>query len=70
MITLITQIVLIIALILYVGVALKYELQMMQQNSYRNDRYWRWMKNNGDSSSPRRLTLYFLLLISCTQSRL
>lgn len=67
MITLITQIVLIIALILYVGVALKYELQMMQQNSYRNDRYWRWMKNNGDSSSPRRLTLYFLLLISCTR---
>ena len=67
MITLITQIVLLVALILYVGVALKYELQMMQQNSYRNDRYWRWMMKNGDSSSPRRLTLYFLLLISCTR---
>jgi UDP-N-acetylmuramoyl-tripeptide--D-alanyl-D-alanine ligase len=67
MITLITQIVLIIALILYVGVALKYELQMMQQNSYRNKRYWNWMMKNGDSSSPRRLTLYFLLLISCTR---
>ena len=66
MITLITQVILLVALILYVGVALKYELQMMQQNSYRNDRYWRWMKNNGDSSSPRRLTLYFLLLIACT----
>ena len=67
MITLITQIVLLLALIIYVGVALKYELQMLQQNSYRNDRYMRWMKNNGDSSSPRRLTLYFLLLISCTR---
>ena len=66
MITLITQVILLVALILYVGVALKYELQMMQQNSYRNDRYWRWMKNNGDSSSPRRLTLNFLLLIACT----
>ena len=67
MITLITQIVLIIALILYVGVALKYELQMMQQNSYRNNRYWNWMMKNGDSSSPRRLTLYFFLLVSCTR---
>ena len=67
MITLITQIVLIIALILYVGVALKYELQMMQQNSYRNKRYWNWMMKNGDSSSPRRLTLYFFLLVSCTR---
>ena len=67
MITLVAQIVLLIALILYVGVALKYELQMMQQNSYRNKRYWNWMMKNGDSSSPRRLTLYFLLLISCTR---
>ena len=67
MITLITQVILLVALILYVGVALKYELQMMQQNSYRNKRYWNWMMKNGDSSSPRRLTLYFLLLISCTR---
>ena len=67
MITLITQIVLIIALILYVGVALKYELQMMQQNSYRNNRYWNWMMKNGDSSSPRRLMLYFMLLMACTR---
>ena len=28
----------------YAAVKLRYELQMMQQNSYRNDRYWRWLK--------------------------
>lgn len=67
MITLIAQIVLLVATTLYVGVALKYELQMMQQNSYRNNRYWNWMVKNGDSSSPRRLTLYFLFLTTCTR---
>lgn len=66
MITIITQIVLLVSLLLYIGVMLKYELQMMQQNTYRNNRYWRWFTTSGTSSSPRRLTLYFLLLIACT----
>lgn len=67
MITTITQITLLVSLLLYVGVVLKYELQMMQQNTYRNNRYWKWFTSSGTSSSPRRLTLYFLLLISCTR---
>lgn len=67
MITLITQMVLLVALLFYVGVTLKYELQMMQQNTYRNNRYWRWFTSSGTSSSPRRLTLYFFLLVSCTR---
>ena len=66
-ITTITQIVLFASLLLYVGVVLKHELQMMQQNSYRNKRYWRWFASSGTSSSPRRLTLYFFLLVSCTR---
>ncbi len=63
---LISHIVLLVALILYVGVIQRYELQMMQQNSYRNSRYWRWMTQTGASSSPRRLVMYFLLLMSFT----
>lgn len=61
------QIAMLAVLFFYIGVALKYELQMMQQNTYRNKRYWNWMKNNGDSASPRRLTLYFLVLAACTR---
>ena len=64
---LILQIAMLAALFFYIGVALKYELQMMQQNTYRNKRYWNWMKNNGDSASPRRLTLYFFTLAACTR---
>lgn len=67
MITTITQIILLVSLLLYIGVILKYELQMMQQNTYRNNRYWKWFTSSGTSSSPRRLTLYFFLLVSCTR---
>lgn len=63
---LISRILLLVALLIYVGVILKYELQMMQQNSYRNKRYWHWMTDTGASSSPRRIVMYFLLLMSFT----
>lgn len=55
-----------IALLVYLFVALRYELQMLQQNSYRNNRYMRWVRGSGILSSPRSLTLYFLLLLCCT----
>ena len=61
------QILFLAVLFFYIGVALKYELQMMQQNTYRNKRYWNWIRKNGDSTSPRRLTLYFLALTACTR---
>ncbi len=54
------------SLLLYIGVVLKYELQMMQQNTYRNNRYWKWFTSSGASSSPRRLADYFILLIALT----
>ena len=67
MIFLIIQIILIFVLLAYWAVVLKYELQMLQQNSYRNNRYWNWLRSSGTLSSPRRLTHYFLLLMYCSQ---
>lgn len=66
MITILAQIMLLASLLLYIGVVLKYELQMMQQNTYRNNRYWKWFTSSGASSSPRRLADYFILLIALT----
>ncbi len=63
MIHTIVHVIFAIALLFYLFVALRYELQMMQQNSYRNNRYLRWLRNSGILSSPRSLTLYFLLLL-------
>lgn len=67
MATSITLVILILVSATYWAVALKYELQMLQQNSYRNNRYWNWLRNSGTLSSPRRLTLYFLLLMYCSR---
>ena len=62
----IVHIIFAIALLVYLFVALRYELQMLQQNSYRNDRFLRWLRSSGTLSSPRSLTLYFLLLLYCS----
>ncbi len=35
----------------YAAVKLRYELQMLQQNSYRIDRYWRWQKQQNPAGS-------------------
>lgn len=39
-------------------VMLKYDMQMMQQNSYRNERYMKWMKQSGETTSIARLVMY------------
>ena len=52
-----------LALLFYTGIEMKFQLQMLQQNSYRNDRYNRWLK--GESfATISRLTDLFLLLLS------
>ena len=52
-----------LALLFYTGIEMKFQLQMLQQNSYRNDRYNRWLK--GESfATISRLTDLFLLLRS------
>lgn len=45
-------------------VAVKYDLQMMQQNSYRNDRYVRWLKGNFFSAN-RLFALAMLVIVAC-----
>lgn len=51
---------------LYMLVNFKYDIQMLQQNSYRPERYWRWLRG-GDMSSMWRMmdvAMMFLLLAS------
>lgn len=43
---------------------LRRDLMMMQQNSYRNERYTRWLKTSGDTTSWQRLSALCVLLIS------
>ena len=48
---------------------LKRDLMMMQQNSYRPERYMRWLRTSGDTTSWLRLTalvLFFLTLMPYT----
>ena len=44
----------------------KFDLQMMQQNSYRNDRYFKWWRMSKDYASMSRISdlAVFLLLVS------
>lgn len=54
--------------IAYLCTVYKKDLQMMQQNSYRNDRYFRWWKNNRDYCKASRvcdLVVAVLLLLPC-----
>ncbi len=46
----------------YAAVRFRYELQMLQQNSYRLSRYWRWFL--GDRHNPDRLIDLLILAIS------
>ena len=48
------------------GTVVTRDLQMLQQNSYRNERYSRWITTSGDTLSPRRLlnAALFILMIS------
>ncbi len=51
---------------------IKRDLMMMQQNSYRPERYRRWLKNSGDTTGWTRLTamcVFFLSLVSFTDAR-
>ena len=46
---------------IYAALRLKYELQMMQQNSYRTVRYLRWLKS--DAAATTRITDLMLLAV-------
>ena len=47
----------------YLLLKLRHELHMMQQNSYRNERYWKWLKNDF-TQQKRRWEFLFIILIS------
>ena len=51
-----------LALLFYTGIEMKFQLQMLQQNSYRNDRYNRWLKGESFASVSRLTDLFLLLL--------
>lgn len=52
---------------IYMILNFKHDIHMLQQNSYRAERYWRWLRSSGDTSSPWRLVdlgMIFLLMAS------
>lgn len=65
-IILIVFIVLAVVSVVLFGTVVSKDLQMLQQNSYRNERYIRWITTSGDTLSPRRLlnAALFILMIS------
>lgn len=42
----------------------KRTLMMLQQNSYRNERYVRWLRTSGDSTSVQRIVFMMILFIA------
>lgn len=46
---------------------LKRDLTMLQQNSYRNDRYMRWLRSSGDTTSTNRLLSIAIVLLSLSK---
>lgn len=65
-IEIISAIVLGILTVLYIIQVLRRDLMMLQQNSYRNDRYTRWFNNSGESTRPARIMgciALFLILV-------
>ena len=65
-IILIVFIVLAVVSVVLFGTVVSKDLQMLQQNSYRNERYIHWITTSGDTLSPRRLlnAALFILMIS------
>ncbi len=59
--------VLAVAAIVYLVQTYKVELQMMQQNSYRNERYFRWWKSNSNYCSTQRIIDVVVLLLMISQ---
>ena len=49
---------------IYLIMRYRADIQMMQQNSYRNDRYLRWWRGNQESYRAGRLTDFAALLIT------
>ena len=55
-----------IVAVFYLVLVVKRDLQMLQQNSYRNERYKKWLKQNSEYTSMSRVVCMImgLLLVS------
>lgn len=62
--TLVLYLLLVVASVLAVCVILKHDMQMMQQNSYRNERYLAWAKQNKEYFTAQRIALLLCGLAS------
>lgn len=68
-ITLIIDIVLAVSAVFYLFVVVKRDLQMLQQNSYRNERYKKWLKTNSEyTTTSRMLCMVMGLLLASSFS--
>lgn len=63
----IISIITILLLLILLFFEFKRDIMMFQQNSYRSERYIRWVRKSGDSTSFSRLTAIFLLIFSMTK---
>ncbi len=54
----------VVALVACVSLELMRDLQMFQQNSYRPERYMRWLRSAGESTSLPRLVLLVLVFLT------
>lgn len=57
------SIVILIICSIYMIVNFKHDIHMLQQNSYRIDRYWKWLNRSGDISSATRLVNVGILFL-------
>jgi len=67
MITLVITIVVFILAYAALALSLRRDLTMLQQNSYRPERYRRWLKESGESTSGWRLAALIEFLFSTTK---
>ena len=67
MITLVITIVVFILAYAALALSLRRDLTMLQQNSYRPERYRRWLKESGESTSGWRLAALIVFLFSSTK---
>lgn len=65
-IELIVNVILLVATVAAFAIMLKWDMQMLQQNSYRNERYRAWLKESSDHYSVQRLIDAAVLVISLT----
>lgn len=57
------QLIILIVCGCYMLINFKHDIHMLQQNSYRIDRYWKWLNRSGDISSATRMVNVCVLFL-------